>query len=348
MKFHQKKPTTIGSYAIAIAQTLESQGFNSKKILRQAGIDPDIRLKPDSRVQLEAMSRLWDLAVQATGDPCIGLSVGDHIHPASLHALGFAVLAGGNLYEGFKRIRRYFRIINSAFEFIIEESDGELAVGIDPHEGSPEPRPEAIDSFLATAIAFGRFMVNVEIRVKRIELIRKEPTGSKKYRVLFPAVPFRFSAGQNRIYFQKEDVFKPFPAANSEIARHNDKIVAEYLERFFESNIVHTTHKTLIELLTTGTPSIDKLAATVGMSKRCLNRHLRNENTSYREILNETRQILAAQYLNYPNLSVIDIAFRLGYSDSANFTRAFKRWYGTSPKTFRNRQTPKTDNRIQH
>ncbi len=335
MKFHQKKPTTIGTFAIAIAQTLESLGHNSRQILKQAGIDPDIHLKPDSRVQLEAMSRLWELAVEITENPCFGLSVGDHIHPASLHALGFAVLAGGNLYEGFKRIRRYFRILNSAFDFKIEESSDVLAVGIDPYEGGPVPTPEAFDSILATAAAFGRFMVNVKVRVKRIELTRTEPEGSEKYQVLFNKVPIKFSASHNRIYLEKKDVFRPFPAANAEIARQNDQIVAEYLERFFETNIVHTTHKILIELLPTGTPSIEKLAAAVGMSKRCLNRHLQDENTSYREILNETRLNLATQYLSQPGLSIIEIAFRLGYSDSANFTRAFKRWHGTSPKSFR-------------
>ncbi len=339
MNFRGKKPTTLGTYAVAIAQTLESQGYDSKKVLIQAGVDPDIQLKSNCRVQLEAMSRLWKLAVQTSGDPCFGLSVGDHIHPTSLHALGFAVLASSSMYDALKRTRRYFGIINTAFDFVIEEFDNTIAIGIDASEGCQEPVPEAIDSFLATAIAFDRFMQNVNIRVEQILLKREEPDCSERYKTLFNNIPIRFLADCNRIFLNKEDVFKPLPAANAEIARHNDQIVAEYLDRFLEANIVHTIHSKLIDLLPLGTPSIEKLAKTVGMSTRCLNRHLRDENTTYQEILKETRQHLAAQYLSRPNFSVIETAFRLGYSDSANFTRAFKRWYGISPKAYQNRKT---------
>ncbi|TMX45000.1 hypothetical protein DA100_04875 [Vibrio sp. Hep-1b-8] len=79
----------------------------------------------------------------------------------------------------------------------------------------------------------------------------------------------------------------------------------------------------------------ERLAVQFGCSERTLRRHLEQCCTSYQQLLNEVRADLAKEYLVGTRLTVEEIAFRLGYSDSANFRRAFKRWTGTTPQHFR-------------
>jgi AraC-like DNA-binding protein len=164
--------------------------------------------------------------------------------------------------------------------------------------------------------------------------MRKSPADAGAFDRLFCS-PLLFSAACNGIFFPLSGMQAPLPSANAEIGRGNDQIIIDYLARFDKSRIAHQVRAKLIDLLPLGEPSIDTLARSMGMSTRSLNRHLKKEQSAYRDILCDIRRYLATQYLEQPHLSIIEIAFRLGYSDSSNFTRAFKRWYGVSPKAHR-------------
>jgi AraC-like DNA-binding protein len=75
----------------------------------------------------------------------------------------------------------------------------------------------------------------------------------------------------------------------------------------------------------------------MNLSERSLRRRLAGESTSYRQILDQVRETLARAYLSDTDLRVEDIAERLGYSDAANFSHAFRRWTGTAPGRYRSR-----------
>lgn len=82
-------------------------------------------------------------------------------------------------------------------------------------------------------------------------------------------------------------------------------------------------------------PNLDTLADELCMSTRSLIRHLANQNTSYKEILNELRLHQAQELLQSTHLTINQIAYRLGYVEAANFSRAFQRWTGISPGAWR-------------
>lgn len=91
----------------------------------------------------------------------------------------------------------------------------------------------------------------------------------------------------------------------------------------------------LLAWLGEGRPREAQVAELLHMSKRSLQRSLRSRGTSYRDLLNATLQVLAKRELADPSLSIADVASRLGFSDPANFSRAFRRWTGQSPQAFR-------------
>jgi AraC-like DNA-binding protein len=70
------------------------------------------------------------------------------------------------------------------------------------------------------------------------------------------------------------------------------------------------------------------------MSERTLKRRLAEQNTSYTELLDAARRTRALELLG-SSVSIEEVSARLGYSDAANFTRAFRRWTGQSPRALR-------------
>lgn len=90
-------------------------------------------------------------------------------------------------------------------------------------------------------------------------------------------------------------------------------------------------------------PSLQLTARLFHMTPRTLHRNLLEEGTSYRGILEEVRYLLAVEHLKSGQLSIQEIAFTLGYTDAANFRRAFKRWEGVAPSDYRQTQTLEHD-----
>jgi AraC-like DNA-binding protein len=91
----------------------------------------------------------------------------------------------------------------------------------------------------------------------------------------------------------------------------------------------------LTQRLAHGEPSQEDVAELLNMSARTLQRKLGDGGTTYKEILDETRRVLALAYLSAPRHSVSDVTYLLGFSAGSSFTRAFRRWTGQSPSVWR-------------
>ncbi len=84
-----------------------------------------------------------------------------------------------------------------------------------------------------------------------------------------------------------------------------------------------------------GDPGADAVAARLRCSRSTLFRRLREEGTSYRQVLDDLRRELATSYLQAGRVSVAEVAYLVGFSEAAAFTRTFRRWTGTTPGAYR-------------
>ena len=109
----------------------------------------------------------------------------------------------------------------------------------------------------------------------------------------------------------------------------NDQTVIDYLARFDRENITMQVRSKIIEQLPEGRPSQGDIAVKLNTSLRSLQRRLRDQDTSFKELLSNTQQELALSYIRDSSRSIGEITYLLGFSEPSNFTRAFKRWTGT-------------------
>jgi AraC-like DNA-binding protein len=144
-----------------------------------------------------------------------------------------------------------------------------------------------------------------------------------------------FAAPLNAVYFDATQLEQALPSANPELARANDRVVIDYLNRFDRETLSMQVRARLIDLLPSGQPNQAQVAKSLHMSVRNLQRRLQGEGSSFKQLLEETRRELAAQYIRQMHRPIGEITYLLGFSEPSNFTRAFRRWTGRTPMEFR-------------
>src|SRR5262249_38047797 len=139
-----------------ILRALEARGIDVASLAARAGIDP-AALGPDARVPRPALNRLWELAVEATGDPAFGLEASRFVAQTPFHALGYAVAASTTLREALERMVRYRRLIGEVLELRLVESGDRYRFVIDV-SAQPGIPIQAVDAIAATLVRQARLL----------------------------------------------------------------------------------------------------------------------------------------------------------------------------------------------
>jgi AraC-like DNA-binding protein len=328
-----RDPTALTSWGLAMAKALQSRGVDAAALFKKTGLDFAAVNDPEARYPIRDTAQLWRLAVEATGDPCFGLEVARHTSRTTFHALGLSLAASGSLREAFERIVRYYRLVSDGASIRFEDRGDCYRVSLIA-EGTPYGAAEAIDAVLAVAVRMCRSLTDRQFSPLRVEFRRPAPADSSPFDRCFRA-PVVFDAPEDALVLDKAVCDRPIQGANPELAQANDLIAAQALDRWDQSRMIDRIRLVLIDRLPNGTPSRIEVARALGTSTRTLQRRLAAESTTYAELVDSTRRDLAETYLRQERYSMTDIAYLLGFSNAASFTRAFRRWTGRAPSARR-------------
>jgi AraC-like DNA-binding protein len=330
--------TTIGGYALAIARTLEHEGVDSARILQAAGISPSVmKNDPMTRLPVATMAKLYSACVDVTHNPYFGLSVARFIQVSNLHALGFALAASSTLMAFCQRLERFFRLASQACEISIVERGDEVCLRI---KLRVEVSAETEDALMGFVVLFMRQLYRAEFNPVRVAFSHGMPReGSGPYELLFHS-PVEFDRAAPELVMSSADLRRPLSGGCAELARLHDSLAVSYIARLDKSDVVSAVRQKIIDYLPKGDCSRDKVADAMCISPTTLQFKLSQRDTNFNELLDATRRELAMCYVQQSALSITEITFLLGFSDSSNFTRAFKRWEGVSPSSYRKVLTP--------
>jgi AraC-like DNA-binding protein len=324
--------TVIAGYAIAIARALEHKGVDSRRVFRAAGISELVSNDPLDRLPEATTAALYKISVDVTQDPYFGLTVAKFIHASNIHAVGYALLASKTLLDFCLRLERYFALVSQSAMLRTERSSTEVALRF---RHVTLICGENEDACLAFVLRFMRLLYRSEFRPLRVEFHHACPAeGAGPYEECFGVRP-DFDQAETALVFPAPAMDDPLPGACPELAQLNDKIAGDYLARLDKSDVTARVRAKIVELLSSDDCSRRRVAREVCMSEATLHQKLAQRNTSFHDLLNDTRREMALGYLSQRALSVTEIAFLLGFTDTSNFTRAFKRWTGTSPTLYR-------------
>ncbi len=302
-------------------------------LFESAGIDAASVINPDRRIPMDNMQTLWRLAEEATGDDCFGLVAADELQPATLQGLGFAILASSSLYDVLTRLVRFAHIYSTGLDLELVD-DGEW-VDIE-FRYAPDTNPcwASQDFSMGICNVLCRLTLGEYVSPFRIECRRPAPLDNNRY-VAMMGASVEFNSERNRVRYVRSDIIEQLASANPELAQVNDEQAENYLASFTSVSTRRAVVAHIIERLQDGPPAQKDIAEALHMSNRTLQRKLREEDSSFLDLLQDTRLSLAKKYLSQPQRSILEIAYMLGFSEPSTFSRAFKRWTGLAPVDYR-------------
>ncbi len=330
-------PSTIGGYTLAIAKALEYSGIDSTRVLKSVGVSPAMTNDPMTRLPFTTLTRLFRACADVTHSPYFGLTVAKFIQISNLHALGYALAASANLMDFCRRLERYFKLVSQTTEIKVVETGDEVALHA---RMLVDLCAETEDAFLGFVVLSIRHLYKVDFSPVRVALTHPMPReGDGPYRALFRC-QVDFNQLEPMLVLSKADVSEPLVGACAELAQLNDNLANTYIARLDKDDVVSTVRQKIIEYLPNGDCSRDKVASALCISPTTLQFKLAERETSFHDLMDATRRELATSYVQQARLSITEITFLLGFSDTSNFTRAFKRWEGVSPTQFRKPEQP--------
>lgn len=328
--------TTLGGWVLALARALESYNIDPLPLCESAGIDLDDAWDPNARFEVVKTTRLFQQGAKASGDPCFGLTVGRMMRPTSWHALGFSLWASQDINQVLERVHRFIKIFTScAYSGIERESDRVRLWG----RAFPAYRPvlgdHQYEAFLSTIALTCRHIYPHHFQPLRVGLPRQIALDDMSSFERMFRCPVLLDQDGVWMEVDLDTASRRLPTANSELAQKNDQICIEYISRFDRADVQSRVYYRLLEGLIEGEPSMDAMAEKLNMSVRSLQRKLKAQGSSYKQLVDDVRKDLAMQYMEQSHMSIGEISYLLGFCHVSNFSRAFKRWSGHSPLEWR-------------
>ena len=329
---------TFGGLSGALVQSLKFYGIDYKDIFSNIGLSTDVDQNFNNRIQKDQFIQLLQDCVTATKDEAFPIEAGKRIHPTMLHHIGLSSLASESLRDLFNRLDRFQSLISDDFsvEMHREEETSKLLVVEKLDTCFTELAPALLikDAILAAILRAIRIVFDPEFVPKAVFITRNPSEKAKKKIQQYFGSTIHYGADFVALEIPNTLIDAKLPGANPELARIYDEASLDQLANLQKQTFAIKVEKIIISNLKNGSASKEYVADLLHMSSRNLQKKLKKENTSFKEILEYIRCRLAVKLLKGESQTVGEVAISLGYSNTANFSRAFKKWTGSYPVNY--------------
>jgi AraC-like DNA-binding protein len=330
--------TVSAGLAGALFDYAVARGADGARLRAQAGLGPAALDDPDKRVPLERYVSLMRAAKSLSGDPALALKFGAETDFRRFSIVGLIAHASATMAEALEQMNRYSRLVAEVVgvsdgpRFVHEMREGKL--WLEDRRRDPNDFPEMTESTLSRFICGARRDFPQETFAYAATVTHAAPPYAAEYERLW-GVPVTFNAPRNAIEMNAR-----WPSV--QIQPHNRYVFGVFsakaealLESLQRSGTLSGEVESLVmTMLHTGGARADVVAARLGVSRQTLYRRLKSEGASYDALVNDLRRRLALHYLSERKVSVNETAYLVGFSDPTAFSRAFKRWTGSSPRQY--------------
>lgn len=337
------RPSIPATYAQLLLEIVASRGITSEQVMAGSRLPGNLFAVPDARISPRQWSRLVLTALRLTQDDGLGYEYGLRLRPTAHGVLGYALMSCATIGQALALGAAFFsmRLRDYRME-LLEEGDSVSVVISETHPvlGAVPQDAQMLRRFFHECVMLGivsinRLLAGVADDHLELEVDWSEPRYHARYRGQLPAM--RFGCEASRIRMPRALMQTPLLLADPMTHQQALAQCEQEQVRFADTvdDLAARVRAELVLVPGVGYPGLMALADRLHLSARTLNRHLQQLGLTYLELLDEARRREAEHLLVNTDQEIRYIAELLGYTAAANFTRAFRKWTGTTPSRFR-------------
>ncbi len=327
----RKLSISVDFVRATIANTVAA-GLDPNQLLIQNRISPRLLLEPEARISMERFADLQTHTMRAMRDE----SLGYHSRPLPLGTwtmMCHATLGAGTLLEASERLCQFYQLFD--FDLHCDTRSSSKDVTIHLRHSHPGDDKNFLDhTFLFNCHRYLSWLANAFIPVHRVCLQAPQRFSKQDYHRMFLGTSVTFGTSSSLVLSKKALLgnIEQTPLSLRHYARHPNLIMLtqSHAASGWAGKVYGILRKRIDQ-----PPELDKVAADLDLHPQTLRRRLDTEGTSFSEIKAFMRRDYALHLLGKQGLSIEEIAYRTGFSESSAFIRAFKTWTGVTPYTYR-------------
>jgi len=323
--------------ATGLIEAISASRGDPDQILHAVGLDRSTLSDPHGFLPFADFTRLLQEAARRTGDDCFGLHFGEQFQPKNIGPLVYVVLNSPTMAVAFDNAVRYLKVHNEGARvtFTYDATSAYLRqslLGV----AADDVRQHSEYS-MVVALNTLRLMAGSRWSPREMQFAHQAPVHTAEHVRIFGA-PLSFGCDTNTLVIERAFIDKQVPAADERLypilRRYLDRVVKEMPR---EDRTLSSIREVIGHSIREGDPKLDDVARKVTMSTRTLQRRLKEQGVDFKSLVDDTRRRFSLNYLADPVHTPAEIAYLLGYSEVSAFNRAFKRWTGTTPSSYRRR-----------
>lgn len=332
------------SYVMALVATVEKLGVSRAELLRDSGIDADTLSDANGRTDINQLTLLWRRAVELTGNPALGLEIGRSLSFGVFNVLATLLHNSPTIQDAIEQVIGYQRLISDGGDFRLETDEHISRLIYTPHQHDIALSAFQVEGVMASVFSFAATIAETGIQAQRVTFSHAQMNADAERYQQFFSCPVAFAEAENSIVFSSALLTVKIANADDDIFWHNKALADKKIARLDHQAKLSVAEQLTAKILnyddfTHVTP--EQMASELNLSVRSMQRVLAESQLSYSAILEQCRKDRVAGLLAATGsgaLAMEEIARQLGYDNISSFYRAFKRWYGMTPKQFRNQQ----------
>jgi len=327
-------PSMPTYYLQQIADQLTKHSVDSSAWLAREELSLEQINQPEQSISFSQFSSLIIDAIQLSNQPGLGLLVGKRLGLTTHGMLGYAIIASSCLRE---TIELFSRFMNTRTPLLrVELVSDEKVLKVELHECYPLDTIKIpfLESAMLTLYNLLMQLTQNSAPISQLCFPYSKPSYVSLYEQCF-AYPMQFEKSVASISLVQSELDKRLPMADQNSLNQAKIICEQELDKLQIMESLQSRVRKYLLSSKNGFPSLVTVAKNFHLSQRTLHRRLKNEKSSFSDILKSVRKFRSTQLFQTTNMTIQEIAFTLGYSDVANYRKAFKRWSGYSPSEFR-------------
>lgn len=321
-------------YLRALMELTQEMGVEPQTWLQAADISPQHLALPTVALSTARYLAMVHSLMQHTQEPALGLLLGQRLRMNTHGTLAFAVMNSGSLRQAIQLVEHFLPLRTNLITVCFNESGACARLHFTPAADLGAAELLILETVMLAVRNVFDYLAPGTQTVLAVEfaapVTRYQPLAQELF-----ACSVHYNATTSALYLNPQTLDTPFFSADAQsLANAAAMCQAELDASTARESLTARIQRSMLGA-SGALPSLQACARILHMAPRTLHRRLEAEDTSYRTIIDQVRHRLALQYLKNSAFSLQEIAYRLGYTDQANFRRAFKRWEGVAPSALR-------------